>query len=135
MTPATDLIRAIESLGGRLRVDGECLVIAPKTVATPFINELRYRKLEIIALLAHRPAMPSGVRLIHWEPKEAPVNVSLAETVTDTRRFVDHTLGQIDARLHNRKWQAGNWTLSTLIDRLEAVGCCVEVEKQALTFQ
>jgi hypothetical protein len=72
--------------------------------------------------------MPAGVRLSHWNPKEPPVQLSRFETVVDVDKFIHSTLWQVEARMLGKDWQAGNWTLSTLVERLAAVGCHVELE-------
>jgi len=51
MSAALELIRAVEANGGRFRVDGEYLVIAPGGAAAPVMEELRQHKTEIIGLL------------------------------------------------------------------------------------
>ena len=134
MSAAMELIQIVESSGGRFRVDGDRLGIVPREAAAQVIEELRRHKPEIIELLAQRPTIPSGVRLIRWEPKTAPVQVSACSTVTDVKKFIFSTLRQVEARLQDIDWRAGNWTLSTLIDRLEACGCLVELDnpRQAL---
>lgn len=133
MNSVPELIRAVESAGGRFIVDGGRLGIVPATAAAPVMEELRQYKAELIAELARRPAMPSGVRLIRWEPKAAPVQLSQCSTVTDVDEFIRSTLRQLEARLSRRDWLAG-WTLSTLLERLEACGCFVKLDnpKQAV---
>ena len=76
MSAALELIRTVEANGGHFRVDGEDLVISPAKAAAPVLEELRQYKPEIIELIAQRPAMPSGVRLIRWELRSAPVQLS-----------------------------------------------------------
>jgi hypothetical protein len=49
---ALELIRAVETNGGYLRVDGEDLVISPANAATPVMKELR----------EHKPGIDSGQR-------------------------------------------------------------------------
>ena len=134
MSAALELIRAVEANGGRFRVDGEYLIIAPGEAAAPVIDGLRRHKAELLAELARRPAVPSGVRLVSWSPRAAPVQLSQCETVTDVDRFIHSTLLQVEARLHGKHWLAGNWTLSTQIDRLAGVGFHVELDdpKKAL---
>src|SRR5271157_6303384 len=119
---ALDLIQIVEANGGHLRVEDGWLVIAPGEAAAPVMEELRKHKAELIAELARRPAMPAGVRLVRWEPKTAPVQLSQCSTVTDTEKFIRMTLGQLEAALEGRNWQAGNWGLSGLIERLAACG-------------
>ena len=107
MNAALELIRAVEANGGRFRVDGEYLVIAPGEAAAPVMEELRQHKAELLAELARRPAMPAGVRLVSWSPKDAPVRLSEHSTVTDVDQFIRSTLQQLDARLSGKNWLAG----------------------------
>ena len=86
-------------------------------------------------MLAQRPAMPAGVRLIHWEPKAAPVRLSECSTVSDVDLFIRSTLMQLEAALEGRSWQAGNWGLCGLLDRLAAVGCLVALENPRRALQ
>jgi hypothetical protein len=134
MSAALELIRTVEANGGRLRVDGKYLVIAPVEAAAPVMEEIRQHKAELMAELARRPAMPAGVQLIRWAPKAAPVQLSWCETVTDTEKFIRTTLRQVDARLHGKNWLAG-WALSVLLDRLEACGCHVALDDPRKALQ
>lgn len=134
MNAALELIRAVEANGGRFRVDGEYLVIAPGAAAAPVMEELRQHKPEIVDLLSQRPVVPAGVRLVRWEPKDAPVQLSRCETVVDVDKFTRSTLMQVEARLHGKGWLAG-WTLSTLIDRLAAVGRHVALDNPREALQ
>ena len=59
MSAGVELIRAVEANGGRFRIDGESLVIAPGEAAAPLIDELRQHKAELLAELASvRPCLP-----------------------------------------------------------------------------
>jgi hypothetical protein len=78
MSAALELIQIVEANGGQLRVEDGWLVIAPGDAAEPVIEELRQHKPEIIELLAQRPVMPPGVRLVRYAPLLAPVNLSLS---------------------------------------------------------
>jgi len=135
VSAAMELIQIVESTGGRFRVDGDRLGIVPREAAAQVIEELRRHKPEIIELLAQHPAIPSGVRLIRWDPKAAPVQLSQSSTVTDVEKFIRSALRQVEARLQDRDWRAGNWTLSALIDRLEACGCLVELDNPRQAWQ
>ncbi|MGC1361018.1 MAG: hypothetical protein WA826_07580 [Silvibacterium sp.] len=84
---------------------------------------------------ARRPAMPSGVRLGSYAPATPPVKLSQCETVTDTGKFIQSTLRQVDARLHNQNFLAGNWTLSELLARLAACGCRVALDDPLKALQ
>jgi predicted RNA-binding Zn-ribbon protein involved in translation (DUF1610 family) len=56
MNSVPELIRAVESAGGRFMVDGGRLGIVPATAAEPVMEELRQHKAELLAELARRPA-------------------------------------------------------------------------------
>ena len=60
MSTALELIQTVRANGGRMRVDGDSLVIAPDSAALPIVDELRQRKEEIIRLLENRPAFPAA---------------------------------------------------------------------------
>jgi hypothetical protein len=100
------------------------------------IQEHRTQRIELdqprgipdLARTERIPALPPGVRLIRWEPKAAPIQLSRCLTVADVDKFVRSTLRQVEARLNGKGWLAGGWTLSTLLERLEACGCLVELD-------
>ena len=74
------------------------------------------------------PSMPTGVRLLAWEPKQPPVALSVFSVVNDTQKFIVSTLQQLDAALRGNPWAAGNWTVRDLCERLEQVGVRIEVD-------
>lgn len=74
------------------------------------------------------PAMPPGVKLVRWEPRSAPVQVTRWMTVTNTQGFIESTLRQLGARLRGDDWGAGNWSCAELLSRLEAVGVTVRLQ-------
>lgn len=119
------VLEVVHQNGGALWIEGGKLkyrLPADKSELIPVMREL---KSEILEYLSERPAMPAGLRLGSWEPKPAPVRLSEFETVVDVHLFIDRTLAQLDARLQGKDWLAGNWPLSTLLDRLAACGCVV----------
>src|SRR5215469_12592152 len=119
MNSALEILQAVDNAGGQLwLVDGERLRYRLPENLAPLVEALRQKKSELVELLAQRPAMPAGVRLIHWGPEAAPVRVSECETVIDTERFIRTTLRQLEAALEGRSWQAGNWGLYGLLERL-----------------
>lgn len=68
MSPAAELIEAVEANGGQMRVEDDCLVITPEDAATPILDDLRRHKAEIISLLQNRSALPAGAVLDEmWE--------------------------------------------------------------------
>jgi hypothetical protein len=135
MSSALELIQRVEANGGHLRVEDGWLVIAPGEAAAPVMEELREHKAELLAELARRPAMPAGVRLIRWEPKAAPVQLSECSTVTDTEKFIRSTLRQLETRLNGKGWLDGGWGLSGLLARLEACGCHVALDNPREALQ
>jgi hypothetical protein len=54
MNEAEELIRIVESRGGRLTIEGSKLVIEPEEAALPLVDSLRTYKPEIVALLQSR---------------------------------------------------------------------------------
>jgi hypothetical protein len=56
MSVALELIQTVKANGGRMRVDGDSLVIAPDSAALPIVAQLREHKGEIIRLLEGCPA-------------------------------------------------------------------------------
>jgi hypothetical protein len=58
MNEAEELIRIVESRGGRVFIEGEKLVIEPQSAALPLIDSLRAYKPEIIDLIQGRTATP-----------------------------------------------------------------------------
>jgi hypothetical protein len=51
MNSAPELIRIVESAGGRFLIDGNRLGVEPKSVAEPIVEQLRAHKREILDLL------------------------------------------------------------------------------------
>lgn len=129
------LLETVTARGGQLWSDGGKLKYRLAVEDADLLEAVRQAKPQILELLASRPAIPSGVRLLRWEPKDAPVQLSRCERVTGVYRFIEATLMQVDARLHDKRWLAGNWPLSELIERLAAVGCMVEIENPKVMLQ
>ena len=131
---ANEILRNIESAGGALWVTGESLGYRIPESESSLVDEIRTCKWELVELLAQRPAMPGGVRLVSWSPKDAPIQLSRCEAVTDTDKFIRSTLRQLEAQLSTNDWIAGCWGLSGLLDRLAACGCVVALDdpKKAL---
>lgn len=123
-----EILDTISAAGGQLWLEGDKIRARLPESLRPFVSVIREHKPEIVELLAQWPVMPRGVRLLSYLPATAPVKVSPSETVIDTGRFIQSTLRQVDARLHNRNFLAGCWTLSELLARLASVGCRVALE-------
>jgi len=74
------------------------------------------------------PPMPKGVTLLQWAPARPPVVLERWTVVNDVQRFIQVTMGQLEAAMAGKNWLAGNWSLRELVDRLEQVGVKVGVE-------
>jgi hypothetical protein len=75
-------------------------------------------------------AMPAGVRLLRWEPKQPPIAVTTFSVVTDPQKFIEGTLQQLEAALRGNVMAAGNWSVRDLCERLEQVGIRVAVAQK-----
>jgi len=129
-----EIIRTVHDAGGQLWLEGDKVHARLPEKLRPFVAVIRQHKPEIIDLLSQRLAMPAGVRLVSWSPKAAPIQLERGQTVTDTERFIESSLAQLAAALEGRNWQAGNWGLSGLLERLALCGCVVALDdpKKAL---
>jgi len=132
---ATEILDTVSASGGMLWLEGDKVRARLPESLRPMVGVLREHKFEIIEILSLRPQMPVDVRLVRYEPMTAPVQLSRSERVVDSEKFVRATLAQIDARLHGKNWLTGNWPLSELLARLEAVGCVVELADRKAMLQ
>jgi hypothetical protein len=130
-----EIIRAVELSGGSIWADGDCVGYRIPRSASEIVSQIRDRKSEVLRVLRDRPPSVRGVRVIRWEPVDHPVRIARWATVTDARRFAENALVQIEALLMGGTWQAGNWTLAQLLERLEAVGVTVEIESKSKLLQ
>ena len=78
--------------------------------------------------------MPPGVRLVHWEPKPAPVVLTQYTVVTDVDQFIRMTLLELKAALAGKRWQSSHWSVRDLVDRLEQCGVQLEIEEKSLSL-
>lgn len=72
--------------------------------------------------------LPAGVRVLSWQPRQAPVAITTCSVVIDVEKFARATLSQLGHALKGENWLAGNWDVRELVERLEQVGIIVEVE-------
>lgn len=105
-------IDRIRELGGELRLDGEKIRYKiPRTPeAREIISEIRKDRAAIIAMLKDREstppslaevraALPAGVQLVSYRPKQAPFAVAPVSVVTDAGKFYRAYLRDLKARL------------------------------------
>jgi len=125
----------IEAAGAEFRLYGEKVRIwypneERREELASQVNILRDHRAEVAAFLKTRgiiPAMPPGVRLVHWEPKPAPVILTHYAVVTDVSRFISMTLMELRAALAGKRWQSGHRSVRELVDRLEQCGVILQV--------
>jgi len=122
---ASEIIERITNEGGQIWLEEDKVRARLPETLRPLVSVIHSHKPELVAELARRPAMPAGVRLVSWSPKDAPVQLSECSTVTNVDLFVRSTLRQLEALLTGKDWLAGGWGLSGLLNRLAAVGCHV----------
>jgi hypothetical protein len=129
MSVAESVVERIEGAGGELGLNGERIRVRLPENAVHLLEELRAHKDEVLTLLRRReqiPAMPSGVRLISWKLKEAPIAIETCAIVTDPDLFARSTLEQLATVLSQPKQWVG-WTGPHLINRLAQVGVIVSL--------
>jgi hypothetical protein len=133
VTDLLQMVSRLEQNGGTLVLDGDRIrysVPSEDAEARALLAELRKHREKVRAFLQERaviPAMPPGVRLVHWEPKPAPVILTHYAVVTDVPRFISMTLLELKAALAGRRWQAGHRSVRELVDRLEQCGIILQV--------
>ncbi len=66
MSTAVELVRAVEAVGGRFRIEGETLVIAPRKAWEPVVDQLRQHKPAIIAGLRERELAAWRAPFVEW---------------------------------------------------------------------
>jgi hypothetical protein len=132
---AIEILDTVFASGGILWLEGDKVRARLPESLRPLVSMIGERKPEIVEILEQRPVMPAGIRLLSYQPKEPPVELGNGETVIDSKRFVQSTLRQIEARLHGKNWLAGNLPLSGLVERLAAVGCVIELADRKAMLQ
>lgn len=129
MNRAVELVERIESIGGVLILQGDCITYdLPPEID---VDELRAHRDEVVRVLQQRqevPAMPPGITLISWDLKRPPVAIETCSVVINPASFAKSTLLQLRAALAGKHWAAGHWTTAELIERLRQVGVEVEID-------
>jgi hypothetical protein len=75
------------------------------------------------------PVPKAPFEIVKDEFKTGPVRLSPHETVTDTFKFAMSTFAQLRKKLENPGAHVG-WTVAQLLERLQAVGLTVVVDKE-----
>jgi hypothetical protein len=82
----------------------------------------------VIMLVPQGIELPHGVKLIRYEPVEAPVRLSECAVVVDCAGFIRSTLHELNHRLHGNRFLDGGWGRQGLLDRLAAVGVEIKID-------
>lgn len=109
---AGDIIDRLAAFGCMVRTEGEKLKVRGPNLpeVAELVSELHARRDEAIALLrAHestppslqevRTMLPTGVRLVSYNPKKAPFAVAPASVVTNAGKFYRAYLADLARRL------------------------------------
>jgi hypothetical protein len=131
----------LRSLGVTVTVVGvDRLRLEPADkIPAEMVARIREAKPAILEVLRSRPAGESAwpsipvtkapFEIIKDELKAAPVRLSNHETVVDAFKFAITTFAQLRKKLENPKAHVG-WTVVQLLERLQAVGLTVVVDKE-----
>ena len=74
------------------------------------------------------PRLPSGVRLVRYEPRTPPVVIQLVSVVTDVDKFIRHYLEELDARLHHPVQIRGAGSVFEILSKLAEAGLELAIE-------
>jgi hypothetical protein len=105
MTPS-ELIEAVAEAGGTLELKDDKVRYQMPPERAHLVEELRQQREGIKVLLLGRrisAALPPGVRLLSWQPKEPPVILTRHSVVTDVEGFTTMTLEQLRVALEARR--------------------------------
>ena len=130
---AAELLEQVEKAGGVLIVNGDRLRYRFPEEVEPLRPQLKTHRDEVYRLVSERqnaPSPPVGVRGLEWKLLMPPVVLTEYSVVNDVDKFARFTLAQLGHALAGRNWQAGNWSVRDLVERLEQCGVKVEVEVQ-----
>lgn len=130
---APELIELVERAGGLLTINGDKLKCRiPEDQADTLLPELRRLRDEVLAVIRQReamPALPAGVTIIEWNPKQAPIELHRWSVVTDVPAFITGRLQFLEAAMKGNAWLAGNRSVRDILEELEQVGVKLAVEQ------
>ena len=109
---AGDIIDRLAALGCMVRTEGEKLKVRGPNLpeVAELVSALHARRDEALALLRDREStppslqevqamLPAGVRLVSYEPKQAPFTVAPASVITNAGKFYRSYLADLERRL------------------------------------
>jgi hypothetical protein len=133
-----EVVRHMESMGINVWLDGNKVRLRysngeQRQNLVAQISFLRVRRADVATFLRLRngdiPVMPTGIRLVAWEPKQPPVRLESFLVVTNSVGFANSALREIYERLSNPKRKYGR-SVKQLIEHLAKVGVMVELDPQ-----
>ncbi|HXH51352.1 MAG TPA: hypothetical protein VNM47_18595 [Terriglobia bacterium] len=141
MSTAINPIDRLQELGGRLFLDGDSIryrIPCDSLEAEQLLAEIRKDRETIIALLRDREssapsleeiraALPPGVRMVSYQPKEAPFAVAPVSVVTDSGKFFRAYLRDLRWRIEHPKGYAAP-PLAGILSRLADAGLELRLE-------
>jgi hypothetical protein len=139
-----EIIAQIEAAGGVLNLKGESITYEVPAQVRPLLVQLREQKTDAVQILRERqavsraidcPALPHGIRIIRFEPKQPPVLIESYAVVTDVRKFIETELRELDGRLHAPVQIRGGFGIFTILDWLAQCGLEVEIARRNGAFQ
>jgi hypothetical protein len=141
VTELLETVHEFESRGGEFVLDGERVHVKYPPdlldVFAPILATLRANRQQVEMLIRERhgvpappepPALPRGVRLIRYAPKEPPVAVAPVSIVTNVDKFIRHHLAELDARLNHSIQIRGGGSVFEILAKLAEVGLELRLE-------
>jgi len=138
---AFDVLDRLADLGCAVRVEGEKLKVRGPDLpeVPPLVSELRARHEEAISILRERQcrpptleevkaALPAGVRLVSYQPKEAPFAVAPVSIVADAGKFLRAYLRDLNWRLEHPDGHAAP-PLADILSKLGDAGLELKIGK------
>ncbi len=119
---ASELLDTIRIRGGIVALDGDLIRYDLSGDAAPLITDLIARRDEIRRELKERhvmPIVPTGFRLVAWNPKPAPVIIESIAVIGDSDAFSREKLKQLSAAKKDPIWGR---IIPQLLDQLAQVG-------------
>lgn len=141
---AFDVIDRLAALGCAVRVEGEKLKVRGPNLPQvgELVSELRARRDDALAILREaesnppslqevKATLPAGVRLVFYQPKQAPFAVAPVSVVTNAGKFFRAYLRDLKARLE--KPEGYHWPpLTDILSKLSDAGLELRIETPAV---
>ena len=140
---AIDVLDRLSSFGCQVRVEGDKLKVRGPDLpeVEELVSELRRKREAVMAILRAqqsrapsleevRAMLPSGVRLVSYQPKEAPFAVAPVSVVTNAGTFYRAYLADLRWRLEHPSRHAAP-PLADILSKLTEAGLELRIELAA----